>query len=296
MKDSLVDITVVNDPQISLYLSTGRAGEAWTQSRMVLLDDDRVRGHHDINSRAISVHAHPENFELAVACLDGHIAVVDRSGVKFEKIDDAGTGSNKFGYLKRIRYVGDEIYVCGDLRQIYRRKQGSWSRFDHDTRMPDVRAVGACWNDIDGHPNHGIYVVGDRGLIMRLEPNAWVDCDSPTNRGLERVLVTNKGSVWASGQSGILLNGQGSSWRVVAQTESAEETLWGLAQFQEEIYTCSSQFLYKLENDKLTPVAVPELEGSPHRLAATDRYLWLITEASLSRFDGQQWQTIPWDT
>jgi hypothetical protein len=296
MKDSLVDITVVNDPEISLYLSTGRAGETWMQSRMVLLDNDQVRGHHDINSRAISVDAHPDRFELAVACLSGDIAVVDRSGVKFERIDEAGTGSNKFGYLKRIRYVGDEIYVCGDLRQIYRRTHAGWSRFDHGTRLPDVRAVGACWNDIDGDPNHGIYVVGDRGWIYRFEANAWVDCDSPTNLGLERVLTTSKGVVWTCGQSGILISGRDRTWRVVAQSENAEETLWGLAEFQNEIYTCSSQALYKLVDDELVPVNVPDLEGSPHRLAASDRYLWLITEASLMRFDGQQWQSIGWST
>lgn len=296
MNDSLVDIAVVHDPEISLYLSTGLAGEAWTKSRMLLLDGDQVRGYHDINCRAISIDAHGDRFELAVACLDGNVAIVDRSQVRFETIAEAGTGAGRFGYLKRIRYVGDDVYACGDKRQIYRRAHGTWSRFDFGTRLQDVRAIGTSWNDIHGHPDHGLYVVGDRGLIMRFEANTWLDCDSPTNRGLERVLMRRDGSVWAGGQSGILLNGRAQSWRVVAQTPSGEETLWGLAEFQGDIYACSSLALYKLVDEQLTSVALPADVGSPHRLAASDRYLWLITEASLLRFDGQQWQTIPWQS
>jgi hypothetical protein len=215
--------------------------------------------------------------------------------VQFDFIDDAGTGAGKYGYLTRIRYIGDDLYACGDLMQIYRRVPGgAWQTFDFGTRISDQRAVGVSLNDLDGRIGHDIYAVGDRGVILRFAGDRWEKRDSSTGANLERVLVDDSGVVWACGSERTVLRGRNNAWEVVTRSEQPDETLWGLAKFGGNVYVCSSTALYRLEDGGLRPVIVSGFIGAPFRLAANHRFLWLLGFDDLMRFDGNTWQRVDW--
>jgi hypothetical protein len=292
MTTTNVDLSPVHDDVVRIYLAQGRAEEAWTESRMLFLDEHAPRGYHDVRARIISVHAHPSKFHVAALGMTGVVSVATRSGISFEQIEGPGTGAGKFGYAKRIRFIGDVLFACGDMRQVYRRGSELWERFDQGLREEDARQVGCSLNDLAGASDASIYAVGDRGRIFHYHSSHWHECPAVTNASLERVLVDEKGNVWACGAKGTLLCGQEDTWDVVNFDPSGNETFWGMARYDATTYVCSSRGVYRYRSPVLELVEPADAVGRPFRLAADDLFLWAMGPQRLVRFDGTKWSDV----
>jgi hypothetical protein len=290
MTDAYVDFCAVNDQQVKLYLAVGQGEKGWSSTRMVLMGAEGRLGHHDVNACMVSVDAHPLEFQLAAIGKSGDVSLATRQGVVFEHIDGFGTGKGHFGYATRIRFVGNQLYACGDMRQVYRREVDGWVRFDEGLRVEDHRMIGCALNDIAGTDEGHLFAVGDRGKVFRRQNDQWLDCDAPTNVSIERVLLDEHAVVWASGASGMLIKGDGTQWTVIDSDADADETFWGLARMGGSTYVCSSSGVYREADGRLERLP-PLPEGVlPHRLAASLDRLWVLSAATLLCFDGQAWQ------
>jgi hypothetical protein len=283
----------VTAPPVRLYVAQGRYEKAWQETRLMLLDEQKVIGYHDVKARMISVDARPRPpLLLAAVGMNGQVSLASESGVQFEQIDGPGTGSGRHGYCKRIRFIGDSLFVCGDRRQVYVRAGDGWQACDDEIREQDPRKIGCSLNDLDGRDESLIIAVGDRGEIVERHDKTWRRVDSPTNVSLERVSVAHSGTAWACGGAGTLLRGNADRWEVVSHSTRKDWVFWGLAILDEEPYVCSSDGLFRYHNASLEQVALPAMTGAPYRLAADSDSLWLLGYSDLWRYDRVTWHRI----
>jgi hypothetical protein len=286
MKESFVDLAAVEDSTVRLYVAKGRAADSWVDTRMLILDGKAVLGYHDVKSQITSVDAAP-GFSLVALSMDGVVSVATRAGIAFDVIEGPGTGAGRYGYAKSIRCVENTLYACGDMRQIYCKREGEiWTRFDLGLREENPRAIGCSLNHIAGGHGDFLFAIGDRGSIYKLSGDRWTRCPSPTNVNLERALVSRNGDLWTCGAAGTVLRGDGTRWEIF---DLGTATLWGLAEFQGAICVCSSEGLYRQEGEHWETIAVDGFRGAPYRLAASGSFLWLLGFNDLMRFDGQAW-------
>ena len=243
MKEAFVDLAAVPDAAVQLYVAKGRSEDSWVDTRMLILDAKAVIGYHDVKARIVAVDAAP-GFSLVALSQDGAVSTAMRQGIEFDFIDGPGTGAGKFGFVKSIRCVGDVSYVCGDMRQIYRKPAGgTWTRFDFGVREDNPQAIGCSLNHLAGRSADFLFAVGDRGAIYRLSGESWIACPSPTNVALECALVSAEGELRACGAAGTALRGDGQHWDVFDL--EVPDTLWGIAKFCGALFVCSSQGLFR---------------------------------------------------
>ncbi|HLD68815.1 MAG TPA: hypothetical protein VJA19_22585 [Pseudomonas sp.] len=290
---TFIDAAAFEGGDVELYLGCEFTDAPPGKSRMLLLRKDGKWGHHDVNSSIRSVDISDSPFGFFALCKDGVVSLGDSSQISFEFIEDAGTGAGKFGYVKRIRNIAGELYVCGDLHQVYRRAGGSWPHIDRDLLIQNPRAIGVSLNDMDGTDSNDIYSVGDRGVICHFDGTRWEKLDSPTNCNLERVLCLSADSVYVCGNNGVLLHGNRNGWQALNQDNAIGDTLWGIAEFQGEVYLSTNLQLYKLRGEVAEPVSSGiAVAGSNSRLTASSSKLWSISANDILVFDGLTWSQV----
>lgn len=292
-KLTFIDGAAVDQGEVELYLACSFTDINIGKSRMLLLRKDGKWGHHDVSTYARSVDISNNPFGFFALGKDGVVSIGSLSQISFEFIDDAGTGAGKLGYVKRIKNIGENLYVCGDLHQVYQRKNGSWAHMDNDIIIKDPRAVGVSLNDIDGLSDNDIYTVGDRGVIYHFDGAGWEKLESPTNCNLERVLCSSSDEIYITGGLGTLLRGNKNGWKVIHPDNPINDTIWGVAKFQNCIYLSTNLQLYKLNGDVLEAVdtGIP-VSGSYYRLTASKTKLWSIGVNDISAFDGSTWSQV----
>jgi hypothetical protein len=290
---TFVDGVAVGAAGVDLYLGCGFPTLDVQASRMLLLRSNGKWGHHDVHARVRSVDISESPFGFYSLSGDGVVSVGSMQGINFERIADAGTGAGKFGYVKRIKKIGDSLYVCGDQRQVYVRVGARWQHLDADILMNDPLAVGVSLNDIGGTDERNIYAVGDRGVIFHYDGSRWANIASPTNRNLERIFVRSRDEIYICGDATTLLKGSNDKWNVIETGFDLEETFWGVAFFQGAQYLATEHRIVRLDDNGLSVVdtGIPT-SGSYHRLSATSEKLWSIGVNDLAFFDGRQWTRV----
>lgn len=290
---TFLDAAAFEDGEVELYLGCEFTDALPGRSRMLLLRKDGKWGHHDVNSSVRSVDTSSTPFAFFALCKDGVVSLGNMNQISFEFIDDAGTGAGKFGYVKRIRHIAGELYVCGDLHQVYRRADGAWPHIDSDILVGDPRAIGASLNDIDGNASDDLYCVGDRGVICHFDGKHWERLESPTNCNLERVLCLSPEIVYVCGSNGVLLQGNRNGWKVLNHDNVIGDTIWGISSFREEIYLSTNLHLYKLKGELAEPVITGiSVAGSNSHLTSSSSKLWSISANDILVFDGAKWSQV----
>jgi len=263
-------------------------------TRMVFYNGKEIVGEHTINARIMDVGAASVEAKVASADKNGTIVITDGDFVKFEFIDGPGTGKDKFGYLSRIKFIDSELFVCGDLCQVYKRESAGWQAIDDDIRVMDKKAVGQAINDIDGFSQKEIYAVGDRGRIFCLVDDKWKIFDSITNVSLEKVMCSDDGFAYVVGGNGTLIRGRNNQWELWANLEDEEgrDKLWSVNIYRDEIYCCTAFGLYKVVDKIFEKVHIPiKKEGSYFDLICGMDCLWLLASNQLLSFDGLEWNS-----
>jgi photosystem II stability/assembly factor-like uncharacterized protein len=279
----------------SLYVAAGFSGLKLEASRLLLLTGEREWMSHDVKSRIVSVHTNRSSSQLFALGRDGFVSIATGTYLSEERILDGGTGGKKIGYVSQIRVIGDEVYVCGDLHQVYRRTESGWIHIDEEILVRDPRAVGRGLNSIDGTASNDIYAVGDRGIILHYDGSHWEDMGSPTNCSLERVRCVSRDEVYICGARGTLLRGKGKEWELLGGEVMFDEDFWSVEWFQDSLYVSTSSRLLEWVDEEMRVVegglSYP-IKG--HHLSATRKSLWSIAVNDLFRFDGEQWNKVPY--
>ena len=189
--------------------------------------------------------------ELTVIAVGPAGIVVEGSsaGVQEGNIDDSEDGPMRRGDIRDLRVIGKWVYAAGMSRQVYRRERpNQWSRVDSGVVQHRGALDVAGFNSLDGSSEKDIYAVGFAGEIWRFANNQWKQLDSPTNMVLHRVRVVSKNLVFACGQEGTLLRGQGDTWRHIDHDATTED-LWGLEWFKDRLFVACDDGLFRLNDD-----------------------------------------------
>jgi len=199
------------------------------------------------------------------------------------------------GPMREIRGIAKgRAYAVGTARQAYRRDGvGIWSRIDQTAQTPVADIADHSFESIDGFSEEDIYVVGWEGEVWRFNGSTFRQIESPTNLALYKVRCGQDGFVYACGQVGTLLRGQGDQWSSIDHG-ATEEDLWGLEWFNGHLYVASTHLLYRLEGDTLTEVDWGE-EPPPatcYHLSAADGIMWSIGAKDVMQFDGSAWTRV----
>lgn len=171
-------------------------------------------------------------------------------------IEETIQGPHDQGFIRDLRAIGARLYAVGMGRQAYRRSDsGKWVRCDAGLlhASEDVLEIRGL-NAIDGLSEDDIYTVGFHGEIWHCVRGEWHEVESPTNLILERVRAVRPDRVYAAGQAGVLLRGQGEAWESVGQT-TTEDDFWGMEWFRDRLYLATAVGLFVLTNgDELKSV------------------------------------------
>jgi hypothetical protein len=234
--------------------------------------------------------------ELTILCMapTGEVHVAVSSGTSTEHVDAGPEGPGESGVLRDIRRIGDDIFVTGMARQVYRRSApGRWVREDLGVRVKQPTEGIVGFNSIDGFGTDEIYAAGWNGEIWRRVSNKWMPCNSPTNVKLERVLCTKQGDVYACGQVGTVIRGRGDHWEIVEQ-DVTDNGFWGIESFAGEIWIATNDELFHLtEQGEFEPVdfGVDDEDVTCGWLHANDGMLWSVGgEHLFSTVDGKKWK------
>jgi hypothetical protein len=245
-------------------------------------------GYHDLNWNVVSV-CYINQVGLYALSNRGDISTVNKDGISEEKITDGG----EYGATKQIRPINNQLYVCGDQGQVYRReKNGQWVHFDEGIFAPKISATGLDLNSIDGTGEDDLYVVGYHGRIYHRDQNGWKELESPTNCHLERVRCISKDEVYICGNSGIFFRGNKDGWEDFS-VKGMESNFWGLEKYEDKIYLATLEGLYVFDGKMVTELSTglhPEIGG--YRLHANDGVLWSFGADDLAYFDGKKWTRV----
>lgn len=180
---------------------------------------------------------------------DGTVLVGTAGGNDEEEIDASGEGYRRSGPFRDLRWIGAHLYAAGMSRQVYRREDaGRWSRADDGVLQAKGDKTVAGFESIDGVDEDDIYGVGFGGEIWRRQGGTWHQVDSPTNVVLHRVRAVSPRQVFACGQEGVLLSGNGNRWAQVDH-EATDTELWGMEWFRNELYLAGDDGLFRLDQD-----------------------------------------------
>ena len=150
------------------------------------------------------------------------------------------------GFLTDIRNVGGRLAAVGMWRQVYvRNDTGIWSGpdeeiLDHAQGINEVTGLRA----VSRTPAGAILGIGLEGEIW-VKQSTWLQDASPTNSILEQACAAEDGEMYLVGQRGTILRGLPGQWQVVNQPLIRDD-LWGVASFKGQIYVTTGDNIFLL--------------------------------------------------
>jgi hypothetical protein len=230
--------------------------------------------------------------------------------------------ANDLGYVNRIRAVGDQLYVCGQSRQVYRfdwdgvnLALGQWVNVaglmrqppmpeppDDATQSADAGALDRWMDeneatdlvDIHGAAPDDIYTVGDE--TWHWNGLQWTQLTLPTDEPLAAIKVLNANEVVLTGHNGTVLLGNARLGFRDLSTVDDNQNFTAVESFDERLFMASNfgLFTYDFVQKVIKPYASglePELKDT-HQLEAKDGVLWSFGFKDLAYFDGKSWTRV----
>lgn len=241
------------------------------------------------HTAGLAITAHPLEQMIAVSEF-GKVWLVGSGDEHEEEIVVANSPIKDRGPLRGVRRIGENIYVAGMNRQVYRRDGvNQWSCIENG--IPRSKEV-CGFESIDGFSEQEIYAVGWDGEIWSYLNAQWRQEDSPVNTVLLDVCCGGDGFVYACGRNGVLVKGKRGAWEAVDLGEFSE-SLWSLAWFKGSLYASSMDAVFVLGEDGFTPVFWGEdVPNTSYDLVAGHGMLWSVGAKDVMSFDGEKWSRI----
>lgn len=246
----------------------------------------------------------------------GDVELYDRTCSTFETIPGAGLNheEDNYGYVSRIRLIGNHLYACGFGGQVYQKRHGVWSHFDDgllqeplapaDLHISDPQALLAQlseaanrardFTDIHGPNEHDIYVAGNDGFIGHHDGSSWQVVEGPTAASLNAIHLSSDNEVWIVGSHGTVLKGSAQRGFRTLFTESVNADFYSITSFNGIRYIGASNGIYALSDERLEliPISTQEELTEVACIESKDNVLWALSPRKLLRFDGKSWQVL----
>lgn len=241
----------------------------------------------DIDGIVTSIVAYTNESGKAVAiglCRHGELLFIESTGPRMEAF------SPDPGFLFQLCRADDMLFACGSQRQVWRRKGGQWARIDAGIVVARSDEDNPVFYAIDGISERCLYAGGRSGELFRYDGRHWTRLDSPTNRDIQRIAVVSETEVYFCGKGGTFYRGHDNVWELIGDP-GYQENFWGLARFQDRIFTASLNHLFAYGASGLQRIdPPPQEEFSYHRIAASPEYLWATGGAgTVARWNGADW-------
>lgn len=238
------------------------------------------------------------------------------------QLPDAGIwreGAIGYGYVNRIRAIGNSFYVCGQSRQVYRFVSGSpgfldgqWADFAGSMRQPPIsdppddpedREALDRWLDennavdlvdIDGSAEDDIYAAGDE--CWHYDGQQWRRLELLTDESINAIKVISRDEVVMVGHNGIFLRGNAKNGFRDLSNVDDNQNFTGIEFFDGRFFLASNHglFTYDPAKEKTEPnvtTLIPDLKDT-HTLEAKEGVLWSFGRKDLAYFDGKVWTRV----
>ncbi|KRP74084.1 MULTISPECIES: hypothetical protein [Pseudomonas] len=288
-------------------------------SRLFFYQDQTAQKwfHHDLNRwRVVSTCLIPEtkNSPRQVCALseEGEVEYYSRDGSRIDRILDAGLSGHgqNFGYMSRIRCIGESIYACGYHGQIYKKDSSSnWKHFDDGILQPHSKIFNQAPNDkhsknliapapesidlldINGSSESEIYTIGDDGFIAYYNGINWSTLPAVTKACLYGMHVMSPQEIWIVGSRGTLLCGNAHTGFKVHHRKNMDCDFYSITNYKNTFYIGASDGIYTIIDGKPIPLDI----HNAHKIREIDTIeskngvLWALAAKELLRFDGAKW-------
>jgi len=237
------------------------------------------------------------------------------------QIPDAGVMREEaagYGYVNRIRTIGQSLYVCGQSRQVYRFAPGAahvldgvWEDFAGPMRQapisepPDDNGGEAFdrwldendaidFMDIAGASEDDIYAAGDE--CWHYDGLRWEQLQLPTDECINAIKAIDTDQIVMVGHNGTVLMGNARQGFKELSGIEDNQNFTGAEWFQGKLFLASNLGLYIYDPDtgKIEAYRTklsPELQDA-HILEAKDGVLWSFGFKDLAYFDGKAWMRV----
>jgi hypothetical protein len=236
-----------------------------------------------------------------------------------ERIIDAGLDNQgKYGYVHKIRFIGNRLYVSGYSGQVYRKEGAKWVHFDKGLLRPSVNNFSMGYKsvpkddtqalmnffskmvedrrslfDINGLSESSIYVVGTEGFIAYFNGFEWSILKRVTAADLHSIHIISEQDIWIVGSKGTVLRGNAKNGFKVLSRKALETDFYAITCFDNEIYIAGDSGIYTLKGEKLQRQNISDTENlrEVSCIEAKDGVLWALSEKKLLRLQrGSNWE------
>jgi hypothetical protein len=225
----------------------------------------------------------------------GSVSVATPQGGWEEEVDPTNDGPLHRGDIVDLRIIDGEVYCAGMGRQVYKRLgKNHWEHIDAGVVQPRGVIAVFGFNSIDGVSGELLYAVGYNGEIWRRVGTQWSPTSSPTNVVLHWLRVVEENKIFCSGQLGVLLECDGTDWRVI-DLGGFDADIWSLEWFQGQLYLGTEADLFRLSSSYQleTVPGLPDRGKTCHALHTRDgllvaigpKHVWIAS-------DGSSWEDI----
>lgn len=232
--------------------------------------------------------------QLIVVGEFGNVLLLGNGDRHEEIIKTKDSDPTNRGPLCGVRNIGNEVFVVGMNRQVYRRTGvDAWESFDKGIDRATNTEEVFGFQAVDGFDENALYAVGWEGEIWRCTHGIWQQENSVVKNVLVDVCCAGNGFVYASGRNGILIRGKEGHWEVLPQPNFTED-IWSLAWFDNKLYAASLENVFVLHDDNtLSAVDMGEDRAATcYKLVTGASLMWSIGEKDVMCFDGARWTRI----
>ena len=298
----------------------------WDFSRVSTFEpNDKINpwSYRDYDYTVVDVSFWQENNLRCILSREGDIRLYGPGGVpdRTYRLPDAGVMREEaagYGYVNRIRAIGQSLYVCGQSRQVYRFApsaahvlDGVWKDFAGPMRQapisepPDDNGGEAFdrwldendaidFMDIAGTSEDDIYAAGDE--CWHYDGLRWEQLQLPTDECINAIKAIDTDQIVMVGHNGTVLMGNARQGFKELSGIEDNQNFTGAEWFQGKLFLASNLGLYIYDPDtgKIEPYRTklsPELQDA-HILEAKDGVLWSFGFKDLAYFDGKAWMRV----
>lgn len=231
------------------------------------------------------------NYEVLALGNDGELLIGSPGSFSESHLDPVQKGPDRYGVMRDIRWIGEDVFAVGMSRQAYRRTGKTWQDISGSMRKAGLGEAGL--NSVHGLSPNAVFAVGFGGEVWFYDGTNWRPVDSPTSVALHRVVVLPSGHAIACGAGGVVLQGSPETL-VPVQNEVTRDNLYGLAHFHGRVYVSSLTAMFAIGKNGLEAVDLG-LTGALTfgSLDASSDVIWSAGARHLfASDDGASWEQV----
>jgi hypothetical protein len=224
---------------------------------------------------------------------------------------DLSSDREDIGPFRKIRNVGESIYVLGEDCSLWMFKPDGWLKirdeldeqhfqlesvtdeFDEDELFDKLIENTEVAFSFAGSSSNEIYQVGTSGKIWIFNGKKWSEEATPTNVTLSDICRTKSGSYIICGSNGTVIIGESQKWRIFEKGDVANN-YFSVTEFLDKIFVADGYSLFKIENNRISRVDFGISSNIPAHFVTTrcEVVLSLAAKEVFISKDGNNWLSL----